>query len=99
MKDSKYGKYLPVGTVVLLKKGKKKAVITGFCTADRKNLDKIYDYCGCLYPEGIVSSDVTLLFDHNQIDKIYHLGYRDKEEIEFKKKLNEVAEKLKSDKK
>ena len=51
---------------------------------------KMYDYCGCLYPEGVVSSDKNLLFDHNQIAKIYALGYSDDEEKNFKVKLKEV---------
>lgn len=85
----KYEKYLPIGTIVLLKKGKKKVMIIGFCGYDKNNEEDMHDYIGCIYPEGLVSSDVNLLFDHNQIDKIYHLGYRDNEEVEFKNKLND----------
>lgn len=92
--EKKYEKYLPVGTVVLLKEGEKKVMITGFCTSGKDNLDKIFDYSGCLYPEGIISSDTTLLFNHNQIDKIYFVGYRDQEEVEFKKKLDAVMNEM-----
>lgn len=95
MNEKKYEKYLPIGTIVLLKNGKKKAMITGFCTADKKELDRLYDYSGCMYPEGVISSDTTLLFDHIQIDKIYHLGYRDNEEVKFKKKLQDVVSAMK----
>ena len=82
-----YDKYLPLGTVVLLKNGKKKVMITGFCTIDGEKKDKIYDCCGCVYPEGTLSSKQTLLFDHNQIEKIFHVGYVNEEEKEFKEKL------------
>lgn len=51
-------------------------MITGFCCVGENN-DKTYDYCGCLYPVGFISSDKSLLFDHNQISKIYCLGYSD----------------------
>ena len=88
----KDGKYLPIGTVVLLKNAKKRMMITGFCCKDEQNPEKIYDYSGCLYPEGIVSSDRNLLFDHNQIGKIFALGYSDNEEKEFKERLNEALE-------
>ncbi len=86
----KYEKYLPIGTVVLLKGGTKRAMIIGFCCKAIENEEKIYDYSGCLYPEGLISSNQTLLFDHNQIDKIYHIGLKDQEEVEFKKKLQEL---------
>ena len=85
-----YEKYLPVGTVVMLKGGKKRAMITGFCTVSDEDSSKVFDYSGCLYPEGFISSNQTLLFDHNQIDKIYHIGLVDEEEKEFKQKLNEL---------
>lgn len=87
--DNKYGKFLPIGTVVLLKGAKKRLMITGFCSFDEAKKDKAYDYTGCLYPEGIISSKQMALFNHSQIDKIYYLGYSDQEEKAFKKKLVE----------
>ncbi len=83
-------KFLPIGTVVMLNGGAKRVMITGFCTIASNDNSTMYDYCGCLYPEGVVSSDKNLLFNHNQIAKIYALGYSDDEEKEFKVKLNEV---------
>lgn len=85
-------KYLPIGTVVLLQNAKKRMMITGFCCKDEQRPDKTFDYSGCLYPEGIFSSDRNLLFDHDQIDKIFALGYSDEEEKEFKEKLVEAIE-------
>ena len=86
-------KYLPIGTVVLLKNATKMVMITGFVTKGKETGDKVYDYIGCLYPEGVLSSDKNLLFDHNQIDKIYFLGYSNLEEKQFKDKLNEFVAK------
>ena len=88
-------KYLPIGTVVMPKGGKKRAMITGFCAISEDNKDKIYDYSGCLYPEGFISSNQTLLFDHEQIDKVYHMGLIDDEEKNFKIKLKELLNKNK----
>lgn len=88
-------KYLPIGTVVLLKNATKKLMITGFCTVPEEKPEEMYDYSGCLYPEGIISSKQTCLFNHNQIDKIYHFGFRDEEEQEFKKKMKEALQKEK----
>ncbi len=87
-------KYLPIGTVVLLKGGSKRVMITGFCSVDSNKNDVIYDYNGCVYPEGYLSSDQTCLFNHDQIDKIYYMGFVDDEEKEFKAKLNELVRSL-----
>lgn len=89
-----FEKYLPIGTVVMLKGGTKRAMITGFCSIANEDKTKIYDYSGCLYPEGILKSDQTLLFNHEQIDKIYHLGLSDDEEKSFKQKLKEVVKQM-----
>ena len=83
-------KFLPIGTVVMLNGGAKRVMITGFCTIASDDNSTMYDYCGCLYPERVVSSDKNLLFNHNQIAKIYALGYSDDEEKNFKVKLKEV---------
>ena len=87
-------KYLPIGTVVFLKGGRKRVMITGFCSVDGNESDVIYDYNGCVYPEGYLSSDQTCLFNHDQIDKIYYMGFVDDEEKEFKAKLKELVANL-----
>ena len=81
-------KFLPIGTVVLLKGATRRIMITGFCSIDSDNREKMWDYCGCLYPEGVLSSTQSCLFNHEQIEKIYHMGLSDdEEEIRFKKNL------------
>ena len=92
MKD-KYPKYLPIGSVVMLTGGKKRLMITGFAVSAKETTTKVYDYCGILYPEGMLTSDQTAVFNHDQIDKIYALGYSDDEEKEFKKKFAELLKK------
>lgn len=86
------GKYLPIGTVVMLKGGTKRVMITGFCAIEGQNNseNKMWDYSGCLYPEGFLSSNQTCLFDHEQIEKVYHYGLIDEEEEKFKAQLNEL---------
>ena len=90
----KYEKYLPIGTVVMLKGGTKRAMIIGFCAISGENNTKTFDYSGCLYPEGMISSDKTLLFNHDQIDKIYFLGLSDEEEKKFKTNLNKLIQQI-----
>lgn len=83
-------KFLPIGSVVLLKGGTKKAMITGFCSIAAEDKTKVYDYSGCTYPEGYLNSNQICLFDHDQIEEIYFIGYEDEEEKEFKISLNDV---------
>jgi hypothetical protein len=89
-------KFLPIGTIILLKDAKKRLMITGFCMTPKEDQSVMYDYCGCVYPEGIVDHEQTILFNHDQIDKIYHMGLSDQEDIEFKNKLNDVLKNMKN---
>lgn len=82
-------KFLPLGTVVLLKGGTKRLMIIGYCAFDEAKKDKSYDYIGCLYPEGVISSKQMALFNHSQIQKIDYTGYSDEESKKFNEVLNE----------
>ncbi len=92
------GKYLPIGTVVLLKGGTKRLMITGFCVSSEEKKDEIWDYVGCLYPEGVLSTGTNCVFDHNQISKIIYMGLIDDEEKNFKKLLTESISKMEEEK-
>ena len=52
-----------------------------------KDPTNIFDYCGCMYPEGVISSERNLLFNHDQISRILYMGYNSEKEKEFKEKL------------
>ena len=87
-------KYLPIGTVVLLKDAKKRVMIIGFAVKGKDTGDKIYDYVGCIYPEGLISVDKNLVFNHDQIDKIFYMGYVDNEWKETETKLKDIVSKM-----
>ena len=80
-------KYLPLGTVVLLNGGTKRLMITGYCMKIKEKPGVVYDYSGCLYPEGTIKSDITSVFNHNQIQRIDFMGFSDVESKEFMTKL------------
>lgn len=84
-------KYLPVGSIVLLSGGTKRLMITGYCMQTEERPGVIYDYSGCLYPEGVIRSDVTSVFNHDQIEKIDFVGFIDDEGKAF---TNELSQKL-----
>ena len=74
MKD----KYLPIGTVVLLKGATKRLMINGYCSSQPED-ETVYDYVGCLFPEGNILGDEVALFNHDQIGEISHMGLVDDE--------------------
>lgn len=86
-------KYLPIGTVVLLKEAEKRIMIIGFCIIPEDDQDTIYDYIGCLYPEGVLDPKQNLLFNHDQIEKVFYMGLEDEEEQKFKTSLKELIKK------
>ena len=92
-------KFLPIGTVVLLKGGKRELMITCYCIIPTGDLyDKngkvdnpnkqLFDYGACFYPEGIVNNDQTFAFNHSQIDKICYMGYETEKQKELSKVMN-----------
>lgn len=80
-------KYLPVGTVVLLKGAKEYLVIAGFAASDTKNPGTTYDYIGIAYPEGILDFKAFPMFNHDQIEKVIHLGLEDEIYNQFNTEL------------
>ena len=71
-------RFLPIGTVVLLKGAVKPVMITSFCIipagkvydkdgpVDKSTLT-YFEYGACLYPEGLERTNKTFVFNHSQI--------------------------------
>jgi hypothetical protein len=65
--------YYPVGTVVLLKEATHPIMIYG--RLQRRNNDKnVWDYVGCLYPEGYIGDDANIFFNADDIGSVVHRG-------------------------
>ncbi len=88
---------LSIGSVVLLKGGTKKVMVTGYLAVNNDNQNEMYDYSGCLYPEGFLDSEQVLLFNRDQIEKVFFEGYSDDEQKEFMKKLSDFNESMSKD--
>lgn len=84
--------YLPIGSVVLLKDAQKKVMITGYTPIDMETKNKIYEYLGCVFPEGIIKSDENILFDTKDIDKIFFKGFVNEEQENFITEVKEILE-------
>ena len=78
---------LPIGSVVLLKDSTKRVMIVGF-KQKQADEDKIWDYSACLYPEGILDPDHLYLFDHDQVEVLFFVGYQDADGMQFLMNLN-----------
>ncbi|MGL5087639.1 MAG: DUF4176 domain-containing protein, partial [Clostridium sp.] len=66
----------------------------GRCQINSETND-LWDYLGCLYPEGILGEDMNFLFNKDDIDNIIFEGYKDSEETEFLLKLEELCKEYK----
>lgn len=76
-------KFLPIGTVLLLKNGTKKIMITGYLPVSKDENKTVYDYSACLFPEGIISVNQTAVFNHDQIAEVIQEGYANEETEKF----------------
>lgn len=98
-------RFLPIGTVVMLNGGKKEVMIISYCifptngtVKDGKeivNEKKMYEYGGCIYPEGMINSNLICAFNHDQIAEVLYMGYETDKQKELSKVMNDGYEKYK----
>lgn len=85
---NEHDKFLPIGTICSIKSSNKKIMITGFFSTEYSGNIKMFDYSGCDYPEGLLLSNKTCSFNHQDIEKVDHLGYYSLEHQKFNDLLN-----------
>lgn len=83
-------KYLPIGSIVLLKNMDIKIMVSGFLVTKLDDNSKVYDYTGSIYPQGFISNENHILFDHDDIDEIIFVGYEDDEHLDYNEYLNDI---------
>jgi len=81
---------LPIGSIVLLKDGEKRLMISGIMQSDANGNGEEYDYLGVLYPEGHIGDQFQYLFNHSDINEIVFRGFEDSERISFLEKLSKL---------
>ena len=89
---------LPIGTVVSLKGGEKRVMIIGVCQLSAKDPSEVWDYVSTPYPEGYLGPDKTFLFNHEQIEHIYAVGYQDEEQFAFKTRVDQSLAEIRNQK-
>ena len=88
---------LPIGSIVKVKGTDQPLMITGLYQIQKVDkTQKLFDYLGCLWPEGIVDTDENIFFDGINIDKVLFKGYTDEEEKQYQEKLGQIAIKFKN---
>lgn len=59
--------YLPIGSIVKIRGFLREFMIIGrFYETDKIKKD----YCGVLYPEGFISTQATIMFNHKDIEEV-----------------------------
>lgn len=86
--------FLPIGSIVMLQDAIKPVMVTGYAQID-KNTGVMYDYTGCLYPEGIVDATSSAVFNADKIDKILFVGYKTVEWVNYVKQAKKVLKSMK----
>lgn len=82
-------KYLPIGSVVLLKGAIKKSMIIGIIQSTKEDDETIkeHDYIAVMFPEGFLNTETMFMFNHDQITDVIYRGYENPERTEFLQKL------------
>ncbi|NPC91498.1 DUF4176 domain-containing protein [Bacillus sp. WMMC1349] len=78
--------WLPIGTVVKIKKVRKPIMIYGRNQIQSSSQTQ-FDYVSVPYPEGNINEDYNLFFNHYMIEEILHMGYMTNEEHNLQKNL------------
>ena len=99
-------RFLPIGTIVILKDDSEKIMITSYCIFPKgktvikgkeETAKRMFEYGGCIYPEGVEDTDVVLVFDHKDIEKVVHLGYCNDAQKKLSSLLNQHYDQVKAD--
>lgn len=77
---------LPIGSVVMLRNGKKPLMIYGVCQTDEESGQE-YDYISVIWPEGNLGNGSSFMFNNEDIDKLLFRGADGVERDDFIDKL------------
>ena len=75
----------PIGSIIRLKDGQQKMMITSIYASDASDINVVADYLGLPYPKMISQS---YLFSHRDIEEVYFRGYDSEEWKEFQKEAD-----------
>lgn len=91
----KYDRLLPIGSVICVKGAKDLLMIMG-CNQVNLQTRQLYDYSGVLYPMGYTDDRHVYIFDHDDIETVYSVGYLDEESRAFQQEAVKENMKLRT---
>lgn len=92
-------RFLPIGSVVIVKGSVKKVLIIARAVfAQTEDGEKYFDYGACTYPEGVLGENM-LYFQHENIAEVIYKGYADEDDKRMLENIESGLKKLESDKK
>lgn len=83
---------LPLGSVITLKGSSKRLMICGRIQTKTGEPDKVYDYVGCYYPEGIINSEEMILFDDADMGEVFYIAPQDPDEFRYRSVMERYFE-------
>ena len=87
------GKLLPIGSVIKPKNAEGLLMIVGKLQYMNGDTNTLYDYSAITYPTGWVSAEDMYMFNQDQIERIYFVGYESEINDELDKKIEQIKEK------
>ena len=78
---------LPIGTVVLLESILQPVMIYGRLQQQADQDEKVWEYVACPYPQGHISDETNVFFNHVQIKQVIFKGFESEGEKIMKEKL------------
>ena len=92
--------YLPIGSIIKIKKSEKSLMIIGYglCTKNKKG-KTYYDYCVCIWPEGTIELDKMILCNQEDIESVIFEGYKNEESNKWIETITPALNNLKNNKK
>lgn len=78
----KYDRLLPIGSVIRTRGSRDLLMIMG-CNQVNLQTRQLFDYSGVLYPMGYTDDRHVYIFDHDDIETVYAVGYLDEESRAF----------------
>lgn len=83
---------LPIGSVVYIKKINQALMVYGRKQLQENN-DVVWDYVACPYPQGFLSKDTNVFFQHHQIAQVIYKGFESEGELIMREKLYQLFHK------
>lgn len=80
--------FFTLGTIVTLFDNTKPLMIYGRLQL-QAGFEKIWDYVACLYPEGNISDQYNVFFNHEDVENVLFVGYQTEDDRSYQQLLIE----------